>query len=916
MEFLAGTRKLLKSLALFAVLLNAAAKAGDLTLDNARFRAVFDGATGALVQIADHSTGETTLLRSTEFQAQTTLGEISSTSARLISFVKKSGQVEARYDTGPLAVNVLYVLPRDGAFLRKQVNFKTKSGGAFGVQHVELLNLSFVQEVSVAGRIHKSLQCQYFFGATPKGGLVAGLECPYSTLQTNRTGIKGFYTPGLKVPAGTTFECEPAFIGTYGMAVERAVSREEAEREAVTAIVDTELRRPPRRFWSAFNGWGSATWRGDLDQPGWLQSREHDYESVRCAKEAGLDFWASAATWIGDYNRLGAISNAAASFPESPERRALVRHIQNHGMKPFHWFSMNNANAWRPEGKRLRIDRNDWALFPAPGKPNEKANCNGNAEFIDWLMQMAIADIRRTKAGAFCTDGDFFGGGGKIAPVTCYATNHNHLGTNATFACWKGQMEVFKRLRQTFPELVLFACRPPQDLGAWSWRYLDCIFTTDEYPRLQNTVGCLSVGISLGDDLRSRARKRRHMDFCPYWLDSAQLFQRTDTKFHVPSHLVWDRAGSEYALLSALAVCDSAPIVYLPPRDRLIPEDLAVLRKWIDWVKSFSKGLGRLYELNLPVVDGYVRAAGDEVHLFLFNNLASSRPISFALDVTIGISGKAGWILSELHPFPGLVIAGPHKGVFQYGDIATVVVPPQSAMVLRLGRDEGQPLLLGGAGRISVKGRQVHVEKLAGYAGETAQIQIRVPRLDQVQKLFIGTEEVKFIQTGGLLTAQIVFGGHVFSPELNDWSRNGERFHLPNVEAVNEGLIETSFFIPPEGKKLLAMQPCAEKSLEDARAYPWGNPARLLLSIPLRDFNPNTTQVEVELNGRLLTVQTVPKELAPGLFLDLTDTVRFGGKNVLQFKVSKLPAGGLLPPLLLNLPRMTNSVASKVEAHL
>jgi len=83
----------------------------------------------------------------------------------------------------------LYVLPRDGAFLRKQVNFKTKSGGAFGVQQAALLNLAFVPEGSVTGRIHKSLQCQCYFGATLKGGLVAGLECPYSTLQTNRTGI-------------------------------------------------------------------------------------------------------------------------------------------------------------------------------------------------------------------------------------------------------------------------------------------------------------------------------------------------------------------------------------------------------------------------------------------------------------------------------------------------------------------------------------------------------------------------------------------------------------------------------------------------------------------------------------------------------------------------------------------------------
>jgi hypothetical protein len=606
-------------------------------LQNDRIRATFDN--GRLVAIDNVKSGETYKLDSTEFDIDTLHGRLRSKDARKIE--------NGRYTFDAADVTVRYTLVAH--YIRKNVTIQFREPS--GVRTVKLLDL----KPGLKGRVHKSYHCFYYFGESERGGLMAGIECPFT--KTDDTGAAS-YTPNLK--AEKTFECESAYIGVYVAG---------KDYEAMSELVSTELDRPRRAFWQAFNGWSAQTFRLDLTDPGWPKAKAYDFDTIKLCAEAGIDLWTSAATWVGDYKAFG-----REALKLNPEREALIEEMRRRNVGLFHWLSPNNVNPWMGD-RRYRLDKPEWALYRKKDKPELNSNCCGSAEFIDWLSKRTIEDLHRTKAQGFITDGDLSGGPGSVGgnigfPVVCHATNHAHLDADATYASWKGIMELFRRVRAEFPDMILTACRPQMDLGAWSWRYMDVIFTVDEFPKPKKILGSLSLGVCMGEDTRKRAYTRRHRDFCPYWMDSQLLYPIHYT--NNPSSAIWDRYGHEYGLLSAMAVCDSVTGVMFPPRDRLVPEDLALLKKWADWARANAKDFGPVVEMNLPNVDGYSRGS----LIFLFNPSLRTQEV------------KLDGNLEEIHPLEGHAIAD-----------GKVRVLPHTAMILR---------------RVSEKSKT-----LRGYEGET-----------------------------------------------------------------------------------------------------------------------------------------------------------------------------------------------------
>jgi hypothetical protein len=797
-------------------------------LDNGRIQALFSR--GRLVRLADFE------IESVEFDIDTTLGRCRAPDARRV----ERGET-TRYLFEGLEVSVRYLLPAGAAFLRKEVSVRSLGGAPFGVREARLLDLRIP---SIEGRVHRSYHCYFYFGSSERGGVLGGIESPFAPGRAEGDRMSASYSPGLKVPRGATFECEPAFLGVYSL---QGRPREEAEREAMTEAISIELGPPRRRtFWQCFNGWSANAFRKDLGDPEWPRHRRHVTDMFRSAAEAGAEYWTSAATWGGDYRRV------QETYVESEERRALREEMARHGVAFAYWFSPNNHNPWMNQN-RYRPDRPEWTLHREPGKPDARGNCCGCPEFMEWLARIAIEDIRRTGAKIFGTDGDFQGGGGAHGgrigyPVVCHATDHAHLTADASFACWKGILDLYKRIRREFPDILMTTWRPNQDLGAWGWRHVDAVSTIDEFPRPRKIAGSLSVGVGLGEDTRIRARTRRRRDCCPCWLDSAMLYPIQYVGN--PAAEVWDRFGHEYGLLSAMAVCDSVNAITLPPRDRLVAADLEPLRRWADWARSHSEGFGPVQELGLAEVDGYARLREGRGYAFLFNPGLSSRTARL--------------------PWPA-----EHAGRrFPAGGL--VAVPPHSAMVLRVEPDDGKPALFGVIGKLRIEGATAHVEGVEGPEGETVEARIRP---DSFERVRINGRPMKFRREKGEIVLSFSFDGDRFSPEL-DWRRI-------------EGGFEARFLLPSWARGALAAQKGAEKSASQFDRFPWADPSRLVLSIALGDFGRKDEHPQVTLNGRPIRTYSTPRDLAPGLYADLTLDAAFGGSNVLRVE-STAVTGGML----------------------
>src|SRR5947209_968394 len=95
------------------------------------------------------------------------------------------------------------------------------------------------------------------------------------------------------------------------------------------------------------------------------------------------------------------------------------------------------------------------------------------------LFQMA--GMRTGYFPGWSMDGDFFGSGGIVIPVNCQSDQHDHLPGDSNYACEQALNHMMARILQAYPHTYIGSMwRPAMDLGIWSNRYTDSVFTLDE----------------------------------------------------------------------------------------------------------------------------------------------------------------------------------------------------------------------------------------------------------------------------------------------------------------------------------------------------------------------------------------------------------------------------------------------------
>jgi hypothetical protein len=703
-------------------------------LEHAALRLEFDREEGGLVAVANKLTGETYAVTGDTFAVETTAFRRTQQEMRQVEWTATPTGVHARYADTDLTVEVAYELRPGEHFFQKHV--AVTFAAATGVTQITVsrptISLAGMQIVCVRhpdfdwiseyftakhgmrpSRPEDSDPSRTFFGRTAKGGFFTGIEMPYDHSRMEQGTLHLGYAPSLKVQAGERLECEPLYFGAYrrsgqdaraaewqpadpavligkapGGSAESATAADKpsplpSESAAMTAMTSA-LLGPPRHGVMAFAcGWHSEMEQADYDTDAKL---EGELRSLEFLASCGLDGLSDSHPWGGEAEKMAALREGDRFAPSERKRRFLER-ARELGLKVTQWPTMNNTHPWRPYGQPFRMDRPEW-LRGVDGKPDpgatvgtdfrrRLANCLAAGPFYDWLEHLIVDEALGTGLyESWCIDGDFWGTDGyftSILPVTCTATNHEHLPGDANYACQRRLARLFAKVRERQPSIYIAPmCRPACDLGVWAMRHVDSCFTLIE-------SGTSGSNVAAGDEIRNASRIRVHQQFFPHWLDSALLFPSYADPKNVPA---WPRGHLDYILLSALSSTPNL-MFYLPSKTGIPEEDKAEIRRWLEWGRANARYLMVRHDLfdwpGKGKVDGSAHLIDGQGPIFLFNGTKAEQVAEFALTAeSLGFTGTAPVEIRQEYP------VSVRRETHRPGATVRWHVPPETAMIVRV----------------------------------------------------------------------------------------------------------------------------------------------------------------------------------------------------------------------------------------
>jgi hypothetical protein len=620
-----------------------------------------------------------------------------------------------RYEHPRLRVEVTFTLGTEHHFIEKRL---TLSGDqAYGLRRVIVSRPQFAADKLAIIVPYRYQHNVTYIGRTEVGGFFVGEEVPFDTSLLDGDSVTLSYRPGLKVKAGEEVQCEPAYFGVYrrsgrgarakGLSISPSVEGDllngsyhhlplAEETEAMVAMVSAILGPPrhgPTSVLSPLCCGGVPL--GPMDEK-WFESdqqRARIKQILDFAAECGIEWVQDYLPWGGEYNKVRRL--AAGERREFNDwMRDLLAYTKRVGLKPIIWSTMTNVQPWSGPKTRpaFRPDKPEWRAVGPAVMTDTEANCMGAEEYRQWLTAFVLDHMDRHGNQGFSIDGDFAGNGGWLTtscvPLRCLSDRHDHLPGEAQYACQRGVARHLASVRAHHPKAFLWLMRPMMDLGVWTYRNGDAVFTILEDGRVENMTGIAGQprNVTFGDKIRHWARLRRDLHFCPPYLDQVHLFAGVGG---AGSHAFpWSGEKLDYVLLSAISTTANqcyftGPIEEIPRRDR------AEIRRWLDWSRAHSPCL--LVRKDLPdwpaagKVDGSAHVVGERGFVFLFNPNSRTLPGQFALtEESIGLKGAGPFQLTQEYPEPG------RTSIARSGDTVRWEVPAQSTVLLRIRKTEAK----------------------------------------------------------------------------------------------------------------------------------------------------------------------------------------------------------------------------------
>ena len=675
-------------------------EANALTLDNEQLGLHFDDARGTLVALHNKRTDEVYHIHGDEISVEAEEFRVDSAAAKLVSLHADQRAVHASYQSGGITIDVTYTLGRERRFAEKRVALTCNRDYALKNVTISRLSFSAADLKIVPYRYQKNVT---YFGRTPEGGFFAGVELPFdaSSLKDGRLTLG--YAPGLKVKAGEKLACEPIYLGVYKrypgeqplawqpfvFTIRRypgtpklEVIPLRSESDAMVALTSAVLGPPRHGLVPVACGWH-------------CEMEHHAYQSETAVQEGmksldfltecGIDWVSDSSCWGGETDKMNRLIEGQEYEPGGPVRR-LLEHAKEVGVSVVMWSTMNHTHPWwRSMGRPFRPDKPEWIMVPGGTNDNLEVNCFANEPFFQWLAEINMQALRTGYYQGWAMDGSFFGHGGygkAFVPVNCPSDKHDHLPGDSNYACQRNLDRLMARVRRQDPEIVVFTCGPPMDLGVWSLRNVDICFTIDEASKLEFLeylpgLKAQPVNVAFGDKIRNWSRVRVHHHFFPHYVDQPLLFPSRSSR---NAALSWTSEKLDYILLSALS-CSPNQLFYLPTRTGIPQRDKAEIRKWLDWGRKHAEYL--LVRQDLPdwpaagKVDGSAHVLQDRGLVFLFNPNKDSLPGQFALtEQGIGLKKQRAFRIAQVYPDSDL------SREASYGETVRWTVPGEGAVVL------------------------------------------------------------------------------------------------------------------------------------------------------------------------------------------------------------------------------------------
>jgi len=671
-----------------------------LVLENARLGLGFDRKTGTLTALENKLTGETYRVSGDEFAVEAVEFRLAFADAALTTVEIKEGVLQARYEGAGMTVDVSYTLHGENQFAEKRLVLT--SNRDYGLKQLVISRPSFSADglkiveyrYPKFGRPPGTEPTCTFFGRTPKGGFFTGVEEPFDASTVSGSQVVLAYAPSLKVSVGEKLECEPVYFGVY----QRSAGEQEeenlplrSESDAMVAMTSTILGPPRHGMVPMACGWHCEMEHGTYASEAVVDG---DMRSLDFLAECGIDWLSDCHPWGGETEKMNALVDDE-KYVIGPLYRKFLEHAQKVGVKIVMWPTMNNTHPWSGLGKPFRPDKPEWLMTrtPKPGEPallsRKPGNCLANTPFLDWLVGINLQGLATGYYKSWAIDGSFFGDGGwytSIVPVDCTSDEHDHLPGDSNYACQRALARLMAAVREAYPDMYIFTCRPPMDLGIWSLENVDTCFTLLESGTGTGHVKPLPglseqpLNVTAGDQIRAWSRVRVHRDFFPHYIDQPLLFPTRSGAQNRPSN--WPRGKLDYILLSAIS-CSPNQLYYMPTKTGIPEEDKAEIRKWLDWGRENAAYLKVRKDLpDWPAagtVDGSAHLCDDQGLVFLFNPNKDLLRGEFPLtEQGIGLKGEGTFKVSQVYPESDASLTA------RSGETVRWEVPGETSVVLRL----------------------------------------------------------------------------------------------------------------------------------------------------------------------------------------------------------------------------------------
>ncbi len=699
-------RMLIRFTAISMLVLQHSLAAEQVRLENDKLALRYDAASGTLVAVDNKLAGETYAADGDEVAVEASEFALEFSQLKCEAVQAATDTLIAHFRSERMNVKVAWSLRPNQHFAEKRITLIPASNCA--LKKVVLSRFTVAADgLKIAayrypqfGRPPGTEPNSTFFGRTAKGGFFTGLEMAFDASSLDDRRVTLAYSPSLKVKAGEEVVCEPVYFGIYqrrpaddlppaNPPIRSALGEPQpttaevlplpSESDAMVTMTSAILG-PPRHGLVPM----ACGWHCDMEQYTYADEKtvEADMRSLDFLADCGIDWMSDSHPWGGETEKMNSLGAEDRYVPGKLVTKFL-EHARQRDVKIVMWPTMNHTHPWWGKGAPFRADKPEWLMTPRSleGKPDlikeraGKANCWANQPFFDWLSRINDDGLATGYFKAWVMDGSFFGDGGwftTIIPADCASDQHDHLAGDSNYACQRTLDRLIARVRQSYPQMYIFMCRPPMDLGVWSLRNVDACFTLLE-------SGTPPSNLQAGDEIRKWSRVRVQHHFFPHYLDQPLLFPSHADRNAPPN---WSSEKIDYIMLSALS---SSPnqLYYLPTKTGIPDRDKAEIRRWLDWGRTNIAYLK--VRRDLPVwpspgkVDGSAHIVGDRGIVFLFNPNATAICGEFALTAeALGLKADGAMSIAQEYPASDLVRAA------QVGETIRWEVPAQSAVVLRI----------------------------------------------------------------------------------------------------------------------------------------------------------------------------------------------------------------------------------------